>query len=83
MKHRMITTAVLVFMAVPALASSSRGLTDEIRAQIKETLTNQGYEVVSIKMEDGLYEAYARKDGQRLEVYLDKEFNIQFTKRDD
>lgn len=83
MKHRIITTAIVVFMAVPALASSSRGLTDEIRAQINATLSNQGYEVVRVKMEDGLYEAYARKDGQRFEVYLDKEFNIQFTKRDD
>lgn len=81
-----LTLAVaLSFGAVPVLASSHSGvqLTDQIRAQITQTLTAQGYQVGKIKVDDGLYEAYARKDGKRLEIYLDAGMNIVRTKMDD
>jgi hypothetical protein len=46
-------------------------------------LTEQGYEVAKIKLEDGKYEAYARKDGERYEIYLDAGFKIMKIERDD
>ncbi|MCW8843364.1 MAG: PepSY domain-containing protein [Rhodobacteraceae bacterium] len=58
-------------------------LTPEIKTQIRTTLTEQGYEVRKIKMDDGYFEAYALKDGTRFEVYLDKDLNIVKTKIDD
>ena len=51
-------------------------LSDQNTAHIRQMLTDQGYEVAKIKIEDGLYEAYAKKDGKRLEVFLDGDFNI-------
>jgi hypothetical protein len=46
-------------------------------------LTEQGYEVRRIKTEDGMYEAYAMKDGQRLEIYVNDDLEIVRTKTDD
>ena len=34
-------------------------------------------------MEDGLYEAYAMKDGERYEIYLDSDLKIVKSERDD
>ncbi|MGZ9812440.1 PepSY domain-containing protein [Pseudoroseicyclus sp. H15] len=38
-------------------------------------LTDQGYEVRSIGMEDGMIEAYAVKDGEMFELYFDADLN--------
>lgn len=51
-------------------------LTDEIKAQIKGILEAEGYSVGKIKIEDGLYEAYAKKDGKKLEIFMDTGMNI-------
>ena len=39
-------------------------------------LTDQGYDVRSVGIEDGKIEVYAVKDGQMLEIYLDDQLNI-------
>lgn len=84
MFKRIIIPVFLVgAMSVAAVASGEVALTDENTAKIREMLTEQGYEVGKIKMEDGLYEAYARKDGQKFEVFLDAEFAIVRTQLDD
>ncbi len=73
-------------LAVPtsgAFASSSQAPSKEVALQIRTTLTEQGYDVRKIKMEDGQYEAYVIKDGQRLELYLNAEFEIVRQKTDD
>lgn len=57
-------------------------LNDANIKQVKETLVAQGYEVAKVKKEDGLFEAYARKDGQKYEVFLDADFNVVRTKED-
>ena len=76
--------AALSFPAAIALASDeSVELTDEVTQNIENKLTAQGYEVGKIKIEDGLYEAYAKKDGQRFEVFLDAAFEIERTEIDD
>ena len=80
----MLLGSVLSLAAGSALASESGvKLTDEVRTQISTLLTGQGYEVGKIKTDDGLYEAYARKDGKRYEVYLNEKMEIVKTKEDD
>lgn len=67
--------------ATGALASGS--VPAETAAQIRATLTEQGYEVRKIKMEDGLYEAYVIKDGKKQEIYLDADLKIVRSKDND
>ncbi|MEZ5824123.1 MAG: PepSY domain-containing protein [Geminicoccaceae bacterium] len=80
-----LTAALLLTTVISAQAFASDGvvLNDENKAHIKEMLTEQGYEVGKIKTEDGLYEAYAKKDGKRYEVFLDASFEIVRTEEDD
>ncbi|MGX0879018.1 hypothetical protein ACSSV4_003725 [Roseovarius sp. MBR-154] len=64
-------------------ASDGAKLDDARVAEIKATLTEQGYDVRRVKAEDGMYEAYVMKDGERLEVYLNDKLEIVKTKTDD
>lgn len=73
--------ALMMTLAGPVLASSA--IPAETEAQIRTHLTEQGYEVRKIKSEDGLYEAYVLKDGQKMEIYLDAQMNIVRTKTGD
>ncbi|SFB75515.1 PepSY domain-containing protein [Tropicimonas isoalkanivorans] len=68
--------AAMLLPAAGAIASSEVTLTDETKAQITQTLTEQGYEVGKIKVEDGMYEAYAKKDGKKLEIYLNGDLEV-------
>ncbi|CUH68577.1 hypothetical protein TG4357_03676 [Thalassovita gelatinovora] len=75
---------VMTLSTLPVLASEGWvALTPEIRARIVEKLTNEGFEVRKIKVEDGSYEAYALKDGKKLEIYLDGALQVMTTKGDD
>ena len=57
---------------------------DKIGTAIEKKLTDMGYEVRKIEMEDGMYEAYALKDGNRYEIYIDVDLTIVTrTKMDD
>lgn len=75
--------STVVLTAGAALASDEITLTDEVKQQIRTTLTDQGYEVSKIKIEDGLYEAYARKDEHRYEVFLNDKMEIVKIEDDD
>lgn len=57
-------------------------LNNEVKQRINSSLTEQGYQVGKIKIEDGLYEAYAKKDGMRFEVFLDSDMNVVRVKED-
>lgn len=57
-------------------------LTPETEQKIKDTLTAQGYEVGKIKIEDGMYEAYAKKEGKKFEVFLNEKLEVVKTKND-
>ncbi len=57
-------------------------LGSETKAEITEQLTQEGYEVRKIEVEDGYYEAYAIKDGVRYEIYLDENLKITKVKED-
>ena len=75
--------AIAVALSGAAHAAGVVELTDENTAQIRTLLTAEGYEVAKIKLEDGMYEAYAKKDGQRYEVFLNAEFEIVDIEKDD
>lgn len=81
---RLALTAMLLLPAAGVFASDSHHrLTAEVEQKIRTTLTEQGYDVRKIKREDRLFEAYALKDGKRLEIYLDADLNVIRTKIDD
>ncbi len=73
-KTLILPACFLGVMSVSALAGGTVELTDENTAKIRQILTDQGYDVGKIKLEDGLYEAYARKDGHKYEVFFDGDF---------
>lgn len=74
--------AVAIALTGTAHASGKVGLTEENTQHVRQVLTEQGYEVAKIKLEDGMYEAYARKDGQKYEVFLNADFEVVKTKED-
>lgn len=73
---------IATLIAGAAHAAGKVELTDENTAQIRELLTEQGYEVAKVKIEDGKYEAYAKKDGEKFEVFLDGDFAIVEVRED-
>lgn len=84
MLRKLVAPAIATLVLTgAAFATGSVELTDENKTQIHELLTEQGYEVAKIKIEDGMYEAYARKDGERYEVFLNADFEIVKRKLDD
>ena len=72
--------AVSLSLLLPAAAHAEVKLTPEVEQQIKDTLTAQGYEVGKIKIEDGMYEAYAKKEGKKYEVFMNEK--LEKTKDD-
>ena len=77
------TLTVSLLLSGAAFAAGNVELTDENTAQIRTLLTEQGYEVAKIKIEDGMYEAYAKKDGARYEVFMNAAFEIVEIEEDD
>ena len=78
-------TALALALALPsvALASSDAPVAADTQAAIRTMLEAQGYEVRTIQTEDGMFEAYALKDGERYEVYVNANMEIVRTQRDD
>ncbi len=80
---RIIALALAVTIGGIAQASGYEKVDPAQAEEIKAMLTKQGYDVRRIKAEDGLYEAYAMKDGERFEIYLNDNIEIVRTKMDD
>ncbi len=76
MIRRLLPLALAATLAVPALASDTLKLDADTEARIRAALTEDGYDVRKIKIEDGMYEAYATKDGHKYEVYLDASLEV-------
>ncbi len=51
-------------------------MSGEVPSAVSDALEAAGYTVKRVEMEDGLYEAYAMRDGNRYEVMLDRAGNI-------
>ena len=66
---KLLLASALLLPAGALLASTA--LTPEREAEIRTTLTAQGYEVRKIEVEDGEIEVYALKNGARFELKLD------------
>jgi hypothetical protein len=87
MKRTTLLATVLASMlcatgATAVMASEGGAAPDQTtQVQIRKKLTAQGYEVRKINTEDGLYEAYALKDGKRFEIYFDAKLNVVSTKQ--
>ncbi|MDK3017565.1 PepSY domain-containing protein [Pseudodonghicola flavimaris] len=80
--HAALLALTLALPATGALASD-RSVPSDTADKIRATLTEQGYEVRKIKMEDGMYEAYVIKDGMKQEIYLDADLKIVRSKDND
>ncbi|MBS4009654.1 MAG: PepSY domain-containing protein [Roseovarius sp.] len=80
---RIIALALAVTLGGMAHASDGTPVDSAKADAIKATLTEQGYEVRNIKTEDGMYEAYALKDGVKYEIYLNDALEVVQTKLDD
>jgi hypothetical protein len=65
---------VLASAAAPVLASDEVSEAD--KAQITTMLTEMGYEVRKIEIDDGELEAYVVKDGKAYELVLERTFEI-------
>ncbi len=80
MSNRIAALALIAALLSPAAGAFASEdpvvLTDDVAQSIRTKLTSEGYEVGKIKTEDGLFEAYARKDGQKLEVFLNGDLEI-------
>lgn len=77
-----LTAIILASTVATAALASDVVLNDENTAKVRAVLTEQGYEVAKIKLEDGMYEAYAKKDGHKYEVFLNGAFEVVMTKED-
>ena len=85
MKTRILPAILALSLTLPgvAMASSDAEVPAETQAAIRTMLAEQGYEVRQIQTEDGLFEAYALKDGKRYEIYINGQMEIGDTKLDD
>ena len=75
-----LAIAVLALSATSAFADVD--LTPEVKTKIEDMLKAQGYEVGKIKVEDGLFEAYVKKDGKKFEVFLNEKMGIVKSEQD-
>ena len=66
----MLAATALMLAASPAFALEVGDKLGKTKDEIRQTLEDMGYEVRKIETEDGEYEAYAMKDGQRLEIFV-------------
>jgi hypothetical protein len=79
-----ITALAISLLALTAGAAFAEAdLTPEMKTKIEDMLKAQGYEVGKIKVEDGNYEAYVKKDGEKMELYLNDKLEIVKTAEED
>jgi hypothetical protein len=83
--NRILPAILALAIALPgvALASPDEPVPQETQAAIRTMLEAEGYEVRQIEREDGMFEAYALKDGERYEIYINAAMQIVRTERDD
>ncbi len=66
--------AALTLSAAVALAAVSKGdYAGKTQDEITKSLEAQGYTVRKVETEDGYLEAYALRDGERYEIYVDSQ----------
>lgn len=85
MMKPILSAALALAIALPGLAHASPddGVPEATQSAIRAVLEAEGYEVRRVEREDGMFEAYALKDGARYEIYLNGDLEIIRTERDD
>jgi len=78
-----LALALAVSLGGIARASDHEKVAPAKAEEVRTTLTAQGYDLRRVKAEDGMYEAYVMKDGQRFEICLDTDLAIVRTGIDD
>lgn len=81
-KSTVLASALMLSANASFASDNGPKLTDEIKAKITQQLTEQGYSVGKIKTEDDAFEAYAKKEGKKYEIYLDESLNVIKIKED-
>lgn len=82
MNIRMSGLAVAILALTAGAAFAEADLTPEMKTKIEDMLKAQGYEVGKIKVEDGNYEAYVKKEGEKMELILNDKLEIIKTEND-
>ena len=78
-----LSFAILAGSLVSAKAETAKvtGKPDAaVTEQITAKLAEDDYEVRKVETEDGLYEAYALKNGEKSEIFMDADLNVVRTK---
>ncbi len=80
-----LAIAISAGTAAIAVASGNETPVDAAMVEtIKAQLAAEGYEVTEVEAEeDGMFEAYALKDGKTYEIELDSDLNIVETELED
>ena len=82
MKKMMIALALTTVVAGPAFAGAKCDVPEaewQPQAALEAKLKSDGWDVRSVKVEDGCYEAYAMDaDGNRVEAYFDPKTFARF-----
>lgn len=71
MKLPILVTALLVATPVLALDLAPETALGKTETEVRAALTELGYDVRKIEVEDGEIEAYVVKDGKMAEVHVD------------
>jgi hypothetical protein len=78
LSHTLATllAANLAFAPMAALAESEGTVDAATAEKVTATMTEQGYDVRKLAIEDGMIEVYAVKDGKTCEVYLKADLTV-------
>lgn len=71
-----LAAALAALMAPMAMAESNSPVDTATDARVRAQMTALGYEVRSIVSEDGMFEVYALKNGEKVQLLLDKDLKI-------
>jgi hypothetical protein len=79
----LIATALASLLLATPQAMASNKIDPALKEKVTAQMTAEGYDVRKVKMENGLIEVYAVKDGKTLEVYLDDKLQVVKTNSGD
>jgi hypothetical protein len=68
--------ALAAAVGATSFAFASDDVDPALKEKVTKQMTEQGYEVRKIQMEDGKIEVYAVKEGKTYELYLDEALKI-------
>jgi hypothetical protein len=79
----LFATAIACLALTANYAFASEDIDPALKDKVTKQMTDQGYDVRKIQMEDGMIEVYAVKDGKTAEIYLNDKLEIVKTNGED